>query len=66
MPLTWHVHNLSKQQAEQLVTQLDISEKGTLDDIRKHLKEKCAATEACLPSLTEAKMNVASNPIPSD
>jgi hypothetical protein len=54
MPLAW-VHDLPKQQAEELASQLGLPTDGTLDDLRKRIKEKWTTIEAFLPSQSTAK-----------
>jgi hypothetical protein len=39
MPLAW-IHDLSKQQLEELAGQFGLSIDGTLDDLRKRVKQK--------------------------
>ncbi|PNF15478.1 hypothetical protein B7P43_G17030 [Cryptotermes secundus] len=54
MPTAW-IHSLSKQQAESLATELGVSVDGTLDDLRRKLKEKWSLLEPHLPSQFIAK-----------
>lgn len=54
MPLAW-VHDLSKQQVEELAGQLGLPIDGTLDDLRKRVKQKWSAIEPYLPSPSVAK-----------
>jgi hypothetical protein len=42
MPLAW-IHDLSKQQVEKLASLMGTSTNGTLDDLRKRVKEKWIA-----------------------
>jgi hypothetical protein len=60
MPLAW-IHSLSKQQAEQLSTELGVSVEGTLDDLRKRLREKLSSLEQHLPSQLQAKSEPATD-----
>ncbi|PNF25747.1 hypothetical protein B7P43_G12985 [Cryptotermes secundus] len=48
MPLAW-IHNLPREEAEKLASELCVSVQGTLDELRKRLKEKWRALEVCLP-----------------
>jgi hypothetical protein len=41
MPLAW-IHELSKQNLEELALQLGLSTDGTLDNLRKRVKQKWA------------------------
>jgi hypothetical protein len=54
MPLAW-IHDLPKQELEGLASQLGLSTDGTLDDLRKRVKEKWTAVELYLPSQSTAK-----------
>jgi hypothetical protein len=58
MPLAW-IHSLPRQQAEQLATELGVSVDGTLDELRRKLKEKWSLLEAHLPSQLTAKSQLA-------
>ncbi|PNF43668.1 hypothetical protein B7P43_G15204 [Cryptotermes secundus] len=58
MPSAW-IHPLSKQQAERLAIELDVSVDGTLDDLRRKLKEKWNSVEPHLPSQLTAKSELA-------
>jgi hypothetical protein len=49
MPQAW-INNLSKLLLEQLVSQLGLPTDGALDDLRRLVREKWTAIEACLPS----------------
>ena len=62
MPLAW-IYDLSKQQAEELARQLGLSTDGTLDDLRKRVKEKWTAIEPCLPFPSTAKSSVVTKPV---
>jgi hypothetical protein len=57
MPLAW-IHDLPKQQLEGLASQLGLSTDGTLDDLRKRVKEKWTAVELYLPSQSTAKSSL--------
>ena len=48
MPLAW-IHNLPREEAEKLASELGVSVQGTLDELRKRLQEKWRALEVCLP-----------------
>jgi hypothetical protein len=54
MPLSW-IHDLPTQQVEELAGQLGLPTDGTLDDLRKRVKEKWSAIEPYLPSQSTAK-----------
>jgi hypothetical protein len=60
MPLAW-IHSLSRKQAEQLATELGISVEGTLDDVRKRLREKWSSLQQHLPSQMQAKSEPATD-----
>jgi hypothetical protein len=53
MPQAW-IHELSKQQVEDLASQMGLSTNGTLDELRKQVKEKWIAIEGYLPSQKSA------------
>lgn len=53
MPLAW-LHAMSKQQLEELASQLGLETGGALDDLRKRVKEKWTAIEPFLPSSSMA------------
>ncbi|PNF19609.1 hypothetical protein B7P43_G16647 [Cryptotermes secundus] len=48
MALAW-IHNLPRERAEKLASELGVSVQGTLDELQKRLKEKWRALEVCLP-----------------
>jgi hypothetical protein len=48
MPLTW-IHNLPREEAERLAVELGVTGQGTLDELRKRLKEKWRMVEQFLP-----------------
>lgn len=54
MPLAW-IHNLPREEAEKLAVELGVSGQGTLDDLRKRLKEKWRTLEQYLPPLSTDK-----------
>jgi hypothetical protein len=54
MPLSW-IHDLPRQQVEELAVQLGLPMDGTLDDLRKRVKERWSAIEPYLPSQSTAK-----------
>jgi hypothetical protein len=56
MPLVW-IHDLSRLQADELANQLGLSTDGTLDDLRKRIKDKWTAVEPFLPSHSAANSN---------
>jgi hypothetical protein len=60
MPLTW-IHNLPKGEAEKLAVELGVPVDGTLDDLRKRLKEKWRLMENYLPPQFTAKSEVGMN-----
>jgi hypothetical protein len=49
MPLSW-LHEMSKQQLEELASQLGLEVGGMLDDLRRRVKEKWSVIEPFLPS----------------
>jgi hypothetical protein len=61
MPLAW-IHDLSKQQAEELARQMGLSVDGTLDDLRKRLKQKWTALQPYWPSPSAVKPSLVSEP----
>ncbi|PNF14563.1 hypothetical protein B7P43_G14188 [Cryptotermes secundus] len=62
MPRMWS-HELSKQQLESLASQLGVSTKGTLDDLRKRVRDKWTTIEPYLPPQASAKSFQTMNPI---
>jgi hypothetical protein len=52
MPMSW-IHNLSKEEAEMVAMELSVPVQGTLDELRKRLKEKWKALETYLPTSSE-------------
>lgn len=58
------IYDLSKQQAEQVAYQLGLSTDGTLDSMRKRVKEKWTAIKAYLPSQSAAKSPLVTKPDP--
>jgi hypothetical protein len=62
MPLAW-IHNLPREEAEKMAVELGVSIQGTLDELRKRLKEKWRAVEHFLPpqstDVSEASMDAA-------
>jgi hypothetical protein len=54
MPLAW-IHELSKQQLDSSARQLGLPCEGTLDELRKRVREKWTAIETYLPSQPSAK-----------
>jgi hypothetical protein len=54
MPLSW-IHDLPRQQVEELAVQLGLPTDGTLDDLRRKVKERWSAIEPYLPSQSTAK-----------
>jgi hypothetical protein len=62
MPLAW-IHDLPRQQLEGLASQLGLSTDGTLDDLRKRVKEKWTAVEPYLPSQSAAKSFLLTTPV---
>jgi hypothetical protein len=64
MPLAW-IHELSKQQLESLAGQLNLSTEGTLDELRKRVREKWTTIEPYLPPYTSAKSFQTMKPIQS-
>jgi hypothetical protein len=63
MPLTW-IHDLPKQQLEELAGQLGLPTDGTLDDLRKSVKQKWTIMQPYLPSPTAAKSPLVAQPNP--
>jgi hypothetical protein len=62
MPLAW-TYDLSKQQVEELASYLGLFTDGTLDDLRKRVKEKWIAIEPYLPSQSAAKSSLVTKPV---
>jgi hypothetical protein len=62
MPLAW-IHDIPKQQLEELASQLSLSTDKTLDDVRKRVKEKWPAVELYLPSQNTAKSSLFTTPV---
>ncbi|PNF15457.1 hypothetical protein B7P43_G17834 [Cryptotermes secundus] len=62
MPRAW-IHELSKQQLESLASQLGVSTEGTLDDLRKRVRDKWTTIEPYLPPQASAKSIETLNPI---
>jgi hypothetical protein len=58
MPLAW-IHNLHREDAEKLARELSVPVQGTLNDLRKSLKEKWKALETYLPPQSADKSQVA-------
>jgi hypothetical protein len=54
MPLAW-IHELSRQQTDELASQLGLSTDGMLDNLRKRIKDKWTAVEPFLLSHGAAK-----------
>jgi hypothetical protein len=63
MPHAW-IHQLSKQQLEGLASQMGLPTSGTVDDLRKRVKEKWIAIEACLPSPSTDKSSSSVTSLP--
>jgi hypothetical protein len=61
MPLAW-IHDLSKQQVEELARQMGLSIDGTLDDLRKRLKQKWTVIQPYLPTPSAVKPPLVSEP----
>jgi hypothetical protein len=62
MSLAW-IHDLPKEQLEGLASQLGLSTDGTLDDLRKRVKQKWTAVELYLPSQNTAKSSLLTTPV---
>jgi hypothetical protein len=58
MPLLW-IHNLRREEAEKRAMELGVPVQGTLDELRKILKETWKALETYLPSQNTDKSEVA-------
>jgi hypothetical protein len=58
MPLAW-IHALPKEDAEKLAMELGVSVQGTLDELRKRLKEKWRLLQIYLPPQSTDKSGVA-------
>jgi hypothetical protein len=55
MPLAW-LHDMSKEQLEELASQLGLKADGTLDDLRRRVKENGPPLNpSCLQPSTAAK-----------
>jgi hypothetical protein len=63
VPLAW-IHYFPKQQAEKLTSQLGLSIDGTLDDLRKRLKQKWTSLQPYFPPPSAPKSSQASEPNP--
>jgi hypothetical protein len=61
MPLTW-IHDPPKQRLEDLASQLGVPQDGTLDELRKRVKDKWAIVQTYLPPSSTAKSIQATNP----
>jgi hypothetical protein len=55
--IAW-IHNLPREEAEKLATEMGVSVQGTLDELRKRLKEKWGALENYLPPQSTDKSEV--------
>jgi predicted transcriptional regulator len=58
MPLAW-IHNLPKEEAEKLAMELGVPVQGTMDELRKRLKDKWRIVETYLPPQSKDKSEVA-------
>jgi hypothetical protein len=58
MPLAW-IHILPKEEAEKLAMDFSVPVQGTLDELRKRLKDKWKALETYLPAKSADKSQVA-------
>jgi hypothetical protein len=58
MPLAW-IHNLPKEEAEMLAMELGFLVQGTMDELRKRLKDKWRIVETYLPPQSKDKSEVA-------
>jgi hypothetical protein len=54
MPLQW-IHDLSREEADNLAAELNVAGQGNLDDLRKRLKEKWKSLETYLPPQNAGK-----------
>jgi hypothetical protein len=63
MPHAW-IHQLSKQQLEELASQMGLPTNGTVDELRKRVKEKWTAIEAYLPSQSTDKSSPSMTSLP--
>jgi hypothetical protein len=57
MPLAW-LHDMAKPQSEELASQLGLKADGTLDDLRRRVKERWTAMESFLPSPSPATESI--------
>jgi hypothetical protein len=57
MPLGW-IHNLPREEAEKLANEFCMSTQGTLDELRRKLKDKWRAVESYLPTQISYKFGV--------
>jgi hypothetical protein len=62
MPVTW-IHDLSKQHEEELASQLGLTIDGTLDELRKRVKERWTDMEPYLHSQSAAKSSLVTKPV---
>jgi hypothetical protein len=62
MPLAW-IHQLSKQQLENMASQLGLSADGSLDELRKRVKERWTTIEPYLPPALSAKFDTDMNSV---
>jgi hypothetical protein len=58
MPLAW-IHNLPKEEAVKLAMELGVPVQGTMDELRKRLKDKWRIVETYLPPKSKDKTEVA-------
>jgi hypothetical protein len=58
MLLAW-IHNLPKEEAEKLAMELGVPVQGTMDELRKRLKDKWRTVETYLPPQSKDKSEVA-------
>jgi hypothetical protein len=61
MPRAW-IYDHTKQQLEELASQLGLSADGALDDLRKRVRDKWTIMEPYLPPISTAKSSQMAKP----
>jgi hypothetical protein len=62
MPQAW-IYDLTKQQLEELASQLGLSADGALDNLRKRVRDKWTIIEPYLPPINIAKSSQMAKPV---